>query len=73
MVCGNIYRYPHDNFEEFFQYLERCLGKLAKENEEMYICGDLNLDLLKIDTDHPTQHFLTYYAVMGCCLIYFNP
>ena len=42
----------HNNFIEFFQYLEGCLGRLAKENKEFYICGDFNFDLVKIDTDN---------------------
>ena len=30
-------------------YLENCLTKLTKENKEIYLCGDFNIDLLKID------------------------
>ena len=57
MVIASIYRHPHNNFNEFFQYLENCLSQVVKENKELYICGDFNFDLLKIDTDHHTQHF----------------
>ena len=38
---------------------------LAKENKEVYICGDLNLDLLKVDTDHLTQHFFNLLCSYG--------
>ena len=48
----------------FLKYLETCLAKLVKENKELYICGDFNFDLLKIDTDHLSQHFSTYFVVM---------
>ena len=41
-------------------------------NLELYIYGDFNFDLLKIDTDHYTQHFLTFFAVMEFYHIYFN-
>ena len=47
-----------------FQYLEKCLSKIAKENKEMYVCGDFNFDLLKIDTDNITQYLLIYFVVM---------
>ena len=50
IVIGSLYRHPHNNFIEFVQYLEGCLGKLAKENKELYLCGDFNFDLVKIDT-----------------------
>ena len=33
IVIGSLYRHPHNNFNEFFQYLKGCLGKLAKENK----------------------------------------
>ena len=48
---------PHNNLEKCFKYLEMCLVTLAKENKEVYICGDFNLDLLKIDT---------YFVAMAC-------
>ena len=58
-MIASIYRHPHNNFNEFFQYLENCLSQVVKENKELYICGDFNFD-----TDHYTQHFLTFFAVM---------
>ena len=42
-----------------------CLATLAKENKEVYICGDFNLDLLKIDTDHFTQYFFNLLCSYG--------
>ena len=27
IVIASIYRYPHNNFNEFFQYLENCLSQ----------------------------------------------
>ena len=51
IVIGCLYRHPHNNHVEFFQYLDGCLDKLAKENKELYLCGDVNFYLLKIDTD----------------------
>ena len=52
IVCGSIYRHPHDNleiFNSFLDYMESTLLKLSYENKEIYICGDFNTDLLKID------------------------
>ena len=31
----------------------------------IYICGDFNFDLLKIDTDHCTQHFFNLFCSYG--------
>ena len=65
IITGCIYRHPHYNFEEFFKYLENCLEKIAKENKEVYICGDFNFDLLKIDSDSHTQNFFNLLCSYG--------
>ena len=65
IVVGCIYRHPHNNFEDFFQYLDKCLSKLANENKEVYICGDFNFDLLKLDSDNNTQHFFNLLSSYG--------
>ena len=65
IICGNIYRHPHNNCLEFLQCLEKCLPTLAKENKEVYICGDFNFDLLKVDVDQFTQHLLNLLCSYG--------
>ena len=57
IIIASIYRHPHNNFTEFFQYLENCLSVVVSENKELYMRGDFNFDLLKIDWDHITQQF----------------
>ena len=44
--------HPHDNnqnFNNFLDYMENTLNKISNENKEIYICGDFNSDLLKMD------------------------
>ena len=60
IVCGSIYRHPKDNsqnFKAFLDYLEICLSKLVNESKEIYICGDFNIDWLKIDVNSNYKHF----------------
>ena len=70
IITGSIYRHPHYNFNEFLKYLENCLSKLAKEDKEIYVCGDFNFDLLKNETEQHTQTFSTYYVAMDYYLIF---
>ena len=52
VICGSIYRHPNDNimaYDKFLGYLELCLSKLSNENKEVYLCGNFNSDLLKLD------------------------
>ena len=53
IIIASIYRHPHDTlalYDSFLDYLELTLIKLNKENKEIYLCGDFNSDILKIDT-----------------------
>ena len=49
ILCGCIYRHPKYDLSEFMIYLGTSLKKIASENKEVYMCGDFNIDLLKVD------------------------
>ena len=52
IIIGSIYRHAcinNDNFNNFLKYVEFSLNNLTKENKEIYLCGDFNIDLLKKD------------------------
>ena len=36
--------------DDFNQYMEKTLSKINKENREVYLAGDFNIDLQKYDT-----------------------
>ena len=58
----SIYRHPHSNYDDFFQYIVNCLIPVVKENKELYF---FNFDLLKVDLDHNTQHFFNLLCSYG--------
>ena len=52
IICGCIYRHPRyskTDYSEFNKYMDSTLNKLVMENKEIYICGDFNIDLLKMN------------------------
>ena len=64
VICGSIYRHPNNNimaYEKFLGYLELCLSKLSNENKEVYLCGDFNSDLLKLDS---VNNYKKFYELM---------
>ena len=68
IICGSIYRHPDDNlinYNKFLDYLEKCLITLSKENKEIYICGDFNSDLLKIDKNNNYKKFYELMSSYG--------
>ena len=48
-------------YEKFLGYLELCLSKLSNENKEVYLCGDFNSDLLKLDS---VNNYNFFYELM---------
>ena len=62
IVCGCIYRHPSylkSDINDFNKYLDSTLNKLVQENKEIYICGDFNLDLLKMNEFDTHLEFYT--------------
>ena len=53
------------NMDDFNQYMEITLGKINKENKEVYLAGDFNIDLLKYDTIPKYQDFYKLMASNG--------
>ena len=67
IVCGCIYRHPtnlRSDYNEFNKYLDKTLNKLVSENKEIYICGDFNIDLLKINNNDYGSH-LEFYTLLN--------
>ena len=49
---------PHyDNLDDFNSYMKNLCLMLNKENKEVYICGDFNINLLKYDDEIVIQDF----------------
>ena len=64
IVCGCIYRHPNQHISEFNNYIDSTLKKIiTDENKEVYICGDFNIDLLKIN-DH--KNYLEFFNLLSC-------
>ena len=58
IICACIYRHPCMELEDFNQqYLNPLLNKLFMENKNLYLIGDFNADLLKIDTETDISNY----------------
>ena len=68
VIFGSIYRHPHDNidtYNSFIEYMEPLIINLIKEDKEIYICGDFNSDLLKIDKSNNYKRFYDLMSSYG--------
>ena len=63
-----MYRHPHDNldiYNSFLEYIEIIFNKINKENKEIYLCGDFNSDILKIDYQNSYKRFYDLLSSYG--------
>ena len=51
IVCI-MYRPPNHNIDIFLDNFDRCLDVVSRENKEVYIMGDFNINLLNSDDNH---------------------
>ena len=57
IVVGVVYR-AHTCIDNFLADFDPVLKKLNSEKKTVYIMGDFNIDLLKVDTHRPTHDYL---------------
>ena len=68
VIVGSIYRHPHDSldtYNNFLDYIESTLNIINNENKEIYLCGDFNSDILKIDTQNNYKRFYVLLSSFG--------
>ena len=62
-VISCIYRKPGTNITEFSDTLEELLNPL--KHKDLYVCGDLNIDLLKYEAHDQTRNFMDMFFSLG--------
>ena len=66
IIVGNLYKPPRDtnntaNITAFREELESVLRDLDMKNSEALICGDFNINILKIDDE---TYFCDFFDTM---------
>ena len=51
VIVGVLYRPPKSNVDNYLTYFDSLLKRLSKENKQIYLLGDYNLDLLKVNSN----------------------
>ena len=60
IVVGCIYKHPNMDVIEFNNHLTQMLVKVSKEQKQIFILGDSNINLLNHNVHEPLMIFLTY-------------
>ena len=61
IIIGCIYKHPLLDIDEFNTLFCQVLDKISRENKEVYLLGDFNIDLLKVQQD---SHIDDYYNLL---------
>ena len=64
IIVGCIYKHPSMDIDEFNILFEEAMEKITGENKEIYLLGDFNLDLLKIDDDDKGKKVDEYFNIL---------
>ena len=66
LIFGVIYRHPRNNISEYQSNLCALLNDFNTYKKSYYICGDINLDLLKHDTVPKIRNYAESLNYLGC-------
>ena len=59
VLIGSIYRPPNIKIEDFCDELEKILTcNVFQKYKRMFLAGDFNIELLKVDSHQPAKQFL---------------
>lgn len=58
IIVGVIYRSPNSNIQDFNNAIELLLEQIRKEKKTVYLMGDYNIDLIKVDNNAQYEHFV---------------
>ena len=59
LILGTLYRSPSfNNFTDFNASLNNIIDKIEKENKQVILVGDLNMNLLRVNNHTPTSVLL---------------
>ena len=56
-LVGVIYRHPQNNIPDFTNKFSEHLSKIIAENKNVYITGDFNIDLNKVDYNDQVNNY----------------
>ena len=67
ILIGNIYRPPNSDVNSFLDLLDGVLSSIRDDfsQHKIYIMGDFNLDLFRVDESNPILNYFTCFMSMG--------
>ena len=64
IIVGCVYKHPSMDITEFNDLFEDAMEKITSENKEIYLLGDFNLDLLKLEDNDAGKQVDEYLNIL---------
>ena len=70
---GVIYKHPKTNVLDFQNHLSKSIEQLNKTNRKFYICGDMNINFLKVQSNSMIKQYYDCIYSLGCLSLIHSP
>ena len=68
-----IYKHPKTNILDYQTHLTKSIKQLNKTNRKFYICGDMNIDFLKVQSNSMIKQYYDCIYSFGCLSLLHSP
>ena len=72
-ICAAIYRHPRQNFTAFQREIVDKITRLEDSKQIYYLCGDINIDLIKNSTNNGIKFYFDDIIGTGCQVLIDKP
>ena len=62
IVVGCVYKHPNMDVLDFNSLINQLIDKISKEQKQIFLLGDFNINLLNYNEHQPTNEFLDSLA-----------
>jgi len=73
IVFGVVYRHPDHKYDNFCEKLCAQLDSLNSNKKDYYICGDININIMKYNIAENVTDYMTAISSMGCNIMIDKP
>ena len=65
IIVNCVYRTPGSDMQTFIDQIETVIKNVKNVKKSIFLCGDLNIDLLKYNDNTPTKNFVDMMFSLG--------
>ena len=64
IILSSVYRPPVSNLKEFKNSLKPIFGNIRRNNKDLYLAGDFNINILDYENNVKVKHFVNFNSLI---------